>query len=141
MHKIFIVEDNEIIRQAYTDLIEREPDLKTCGTASSTTEALKKIPRVDPDLVIVDISLDGTNGIELVEALQNRQPQLLILVISGYDESFYAQKAIQAGARGYVTKVKVRNITTAIRQVLNGGYYFSDQVLENLGEDIPPLDN
>lgn len=91
------------MRQAYADLIEREADWVVCGTAASGREALAKLPRAAPDLALIDISLEGMNGIELIERMGSEWPTVLTLIISGHDEAFYARKALQAGAWGYTS--------------------------------------
>lgn len=128
MKKIFLVEDHPLVRQGYTRLIGREADLEVCGEATSVQEALEKIPVAAPDLVIVDLSLQGSSGgMELVELLHARQPDLLLLVISGYEASVLADRALGAGARGYLAKHHAAEaLVEAIRQVLGGQRYLSD---------------
>ena len=122
-YKVFIVEDHFAMRQAYVDLIARENDLKVCGVAITAQEALEQIPQCHPDIVLIDVSLDGMSGIELTQQLKNQYPELPALIISGHEEAFYARKAIQAGARGYVVKRRVRLLTQAINDVLQGEIY------------------
>lgn len=128
MYKVFIVEDHWLIQQEYTALLEREPDLEICGYATTAQEALEKIPQCTPDLVIVDISLEDIDGIELVTQLQTQQPDLPALIISGHDETPYVKKALQAGARGYITKSQAWVIAEATRQVLQGELYLGEQI-------------
>ncbi|MCB0211395.1 MAG: response regulator transcription factor [Anaerolineae bacterium] len=119
-YKVFIVEDHLAMRQAYVDLIARENNLKVCGIAVTAHEALEQIPECQPDIVLIDVSLNGMSGIELTQQLKNQYPELLVLIISGHEEPFYARKAIQAGARGYVVKRRVWLLTQAIHDVLEG---------------------
>ena len=131
MKKIYIVEDHQVMRAGYILLIEMEPDLEVCGEAESAREALEQIPDLAPDLAVVDVSLPGMSGIELVEKLQVSHPELPILVISGHDEDLYAHRTLQAGARGYIDKSAVADVLPdAIRRVLRGELYVSDQVRE-----------
>lgn len=127
MKKIFLVEDHPVVRQGYALLIRREADLDVCGEATSVAEALEKIPRASPDLVIVDLSLQGhTGGLELVTHLHERQPDLLLLVISGYEASLYADLVLDAGARGYLVKHQAADLLIeAVRRVLDGQRYLS----------------
>jgi len=125
--KIFVVDDHSVMRWGYIALINQEPDLLVCGEAATALEALEKIPEAKPDLVIVDISLEGMNGIELTKHLQSRYPELPVLIVSMHDESLYGERALRAGARGYIMKREARTkIVEAIRRVLSGVFYLSD---------------
>lgn len=125
--KIFVVDDHSVMRWGYIALINQEPDLEVCGEAGTALEALDQIPELEPDLVIVDISLEGMNGIELTKHLQTQEPELPVLVVSMHDESLYGERALRAGARGYIMKKEARTkIVEAIRRVLNGVFYMSD---------------
>ena len=129
MQKIYVVDDHPLIRLGYAHLIGEQPDLTLCGEASSAAQALEEIPHAKPDLVITDISLKGMNGIELVKQLQAQDPDLPILVVSIHDEMLYAERALCAGARGYLTKCNMdKTIIGAIRCMLEGGYCFSEEV-------------
>jgi DNA-binding NarL/FixJ family response regulator len=128
MSRIFIVEDHFVMLDVYVDLFSREPDLEICGQAKTVEVALAAIPACQPDLVIVDVSLSGKNGIELVTALKEQSPDIPTLMISGHDESIYAEEAIRVGARGYIMKDKFRLFTVAIRQVLDGKIYLSEEI-------------
>lgn len=131
-YQVFIVEDHLVMRKAYVDLIEREPNLEVCGLAATAAEAMQKIPGCKPDIALIDVSLDDTSGIELIEQLQSLYPELPTLIISCHEESFYAQKAIQAGARGYVMKQRAQVISQAIHEVLNGKIYLSNQMKKSI---------
>jgi DNA-binding NarL/FixJ family response regulator len=125
--KIFVVDDHSVMRWGYIALINQEPDLHVCGEAASALEALEQIPVAAPDLAIVDISLEGMNGIELTKHLQTQYPELPVLVVSMHDESLYGERALRAGARGYIMKREARTrIVEAIRRILNGVFYLSD---------------
>lgn len=127
--RIFIVDDHPIMRRGYASLIGREPDLEICGEAGSAVEALSTIGNCSPDLAIIDISLGGMNGLELIKQLQAQRPQLLILVVSMHDESLYAERVLAAGAKGYIMKSVVdRTVIDAIRRILTGGYFVSEKM-------------
>lgn len=129
MKNIYIVDDHPLIRRGYAYLIDREPDLSLCGEAASAAKALEDVPRLKPDLLITDVSLDDMNGIELVKQLQALKPDLPILVVSVHDEMLYAERALASGARGYVTKSRMEEaVVNAIRSLLNGNFFFSEKV-------------
>lgn len=132
-YKIFILEDHPIMRRGYRTLINGEMDIEVCGEAETAAEALVKIPQTDPDLVIADISLEGTNGIEFVKRLQIEKPGLEVLIVSMHEESLYAERALQAGAVGYVMKKEADNsVLTAIRRVQSGRYYVSERMEDKI---------
>lgn len=127
--RIFIVEDHAITRRGYQVLINSEPDLVVCGEAANAQDALGMISVLAPHLVISDISLSGMNGIELTKHLKARFPEIPVLVVSMYDESLYAERALQAGAHGYVMKDEMDStIVAAVRRVLEGKFFLSEQV-------------
>ncbi len=126
-----------MMRTGLALLIEQELDMVVCGHADNATQALVAIARLKPALAIVDISLKGSDGIELVKDIRQRHPGLKVLVLSMHDESLYAQRALRAGARGYVTKQEAtEQILTAIRRVLSGSIYVSDQVNDLLLQQL-----
>lgn len=131
---IMLVDDHPILRQGLKLIIEREKEFSVCAEASSAREAIKIINEKEPDVVIADISLDGNvNGIELVKALKDRFPKALSLVLSMYDESLYAERAIRAGASGYIMKKEADvNIVKAIRMALRGDLYLSDKISKSI---------
>lgn len=126
---IFIVDDHPIMRRGYAQLIGSEPDLVMNGEAGSAAEALTALERIRPDLVVIDISLGGANGLELTKQLTALHPGLAILIISMHQEALYAPRALAAGARGYIMKSEAdRTTIDAIRHILAGGYYFSEEM-------------
>lgn len=126
---IFIVDDHPIMRRGYASLIGREADLTVCGEAGSAQEALAAIGRCGTELAIIDISLGGMSGIELIKHIRALYPQVLILVVSMHDETLYAERALAAGARGYLMKSEVdKTVIEAIRRILAGSYYLSDEM-------------
>ena len=127
--KIFIVDDHPVVRDGLARLIEYKQDLKVCGDADDAAEALKSISKLKPDVVIVDISLKSSDGIELTKSIKAQYHKLPVVVLSIHDEAVYAERALRAGASAYLMKDVVSdNIITAIRAVLRGDIYVSDQV-------------
>lgn len=136
--KIFMVDDHPIVRDGLRQMIHLEKDLEICGEAGSANDAIKLIARTEPDLVIVDISLDGDmSGIELVKAISRRYRKIKTVVLSMHDESVYAERAIKSGARGYISKRYVYDtIILAIRKVLDGEIYISSGISTNIIEKL-----
>lgn len=130
---IFLVDDHPLVREWLTNLINQQPDLIVCGEAGSASQALQTIAVVKPDVAIVDISLGGSSGMELIKKLKQFHPEVMVLVLSMHDESLYAERALRAGARGYIMKRETtRKVIDAIRRVLEGKPYISDKVAEAL---------
>lgn len=127
--RIMIVDDHPIMRRGYVSLLGRVPGLEICGEAGSALEALAIVAAEDPDLAIVDISLGGMNGIELTKHIRASHPRTLVLIVSMHDESLYAERALAAGARGYLMKSEVDGMVVgAVRRVLDGGYFVSERI-------------
>ncbi len=131
--KVLIVDDHPIVRQGIYQLIDQEPDFATCDQAGNAQEALDLIEIRVPDIALVDISLDGISGLELIKLLKNACPSLPVLVLSMHDESLYAERALRAGAKGYVMKQEAtEKVLIAIRLVLSGELYLSDRMQEKI---------
>ncbi len=127
--RILIIDDHPIVRERLGELINQESDLMVCGEADDGASAMEAINKTVPDLALVDISLKDTYGIELVKDIKAQHPKLLTLVLSMHEESLYAERAIRAGARGYITKQEAsRKVIGAIRLVLGGGIYASEKM-------------
>jgi len=127
--KIFIIDDHPIVRDGLTQLINQEKDLMACGEAENAHNAMNAIQSLKPDLVIVDISLQDSSGIELIKDMKQLYPDLYILVLSMHDESFYAERALRAGAMGYVMKQEAsEKIIKAIHEILNEKMYISSDI-------------
>ena len=127
--QILIVDDHPIVRQGLAEMINQEPDLSVCGTAEDVHRALDQVEKYKPDLVLVDVSLKGSNGIELLKNIKIRFPRMLVLVLSMHDESLYAVRALRAGAAGYVMKQEAtEKVLNAVRRVLTGEIYLSDKM-------------
>lgn len=117
-HRIFIVEDHPVMRKTYLMLFDQVADLEVCGVAADGESALQQIPELAPELVVVDISLPGMSGLELVTALRTAHPDLHLVVVTGHDESRYAAASYRAGADGFVRKGDTESILRALRQTL-----------------------
>jgi DNA-binding NarL/FixJ family response regulator len=127
--RIFLVDDHAMFREGLRQLIDREPDFVVSGDAPDVEEALKNIATAPPDLVITDISLSGTSGIDLIKTLKNSHPELPVLVVSMHEESLYAERALRAGAMGYVMKQEpAKVVKAAIRKVLGGDIHLSEKM-------------
>lgn len=127
--KIFIVDDHPLFREGLAALIGRETDLALCGFAADARQALAEAERCAPDIALVDISLPGRSGLELIKELKIRCPRTLVLVISMHEESLYAERAVRSGGNGYVMKQEgPEKILHAIRQVLAGQIYLSSTI-------------
>ena len=130
---IFIVDDHPILRQGLTLLINREADLIVCGDAEEAGVALHRIGRLRPDLAVVDISLGGPDGLDLLKDIRIRYPNLPVLILSMLDESMYAERALRAGAGGYIMKQEAtEQVLVAIRRILGGEIYVSDRMANRM---------
>lgn len=126
---ILIVDDHPMLRRGLASLIESEPDLTVCGEAATRTAALDAIRASPPDLVIVDLMLGDSHGLDLVKDMKIRHPEIPALVLSMHDEALYAERSLRAGARGYVTKQELDDtLLTAIQRVLAGDIYMSGKL-------------
>ncbi len=124
--RILIVDDHPIFRKGIAMLLQHEADLVICGEAETAAEALGLVDKLLPDIILADISLKDVNGIELVKSLRSLRPELPVLMLSMHEESLYAERALRAGARGYLMKQSPPDlVVTAIRQVLRGDLYLS----------------
>lgn len=131
--RIFLVDDHPITRQGVVVLINQESDLEVCGEADSAPKAFDLLQKSKADLAVVDISLKTTSGIELTKNLKVLLPDLPVLIMSMHDESLYAERALRAGAKGYVMKQEASdNILIAIRRILDGELYLSDKMKEKM---------
>ena len=125
--RILLVDDHAVVRFGIAQLINRQPDLVVCGEEEDASKALTAIERLKPDLVIADISLKDSSGLELMRNIKAQYPGLPMLVVSVHDESMYAEIAFRAGALGYLMKQEaLEKIPAAIRRVLSGNIYVSD---------------
>ena len=119
--RVFIVDDHPIVRQGLKLLINQEPDLMVCGEAENAPSVLPAIRALKPAIAVIDLSLRPDSGIELIKNIRLQHPELLLLVLSMHDESLYAERALRAGARGFIMKQEApERVIIAIRQVLQG---------------------
>jgi DNA-binding NarL/FixJ family response regulator len=131
--RILIVEDHPVVREGLCVAIGREPDLEVCGEAENIAEALRLAEGKRPDVVIVDLTLEGEDGIELIDYTKSRWPDVKILVYSSHDEETFAGRVLRAGAMGYVSKRETSSVVlAAIRQVLRGEVYLSPRMTTSL---------
>ncbi len=127
--KIIIVDDHPIVRRGLSELVNGHDDLVVCGQAEDARQAMQAIKTLKPDVVIVDISLKETSGMELIKDIKVQYPNLSVLALSMHDEALYAERVLRAGADGYIMKAEAtENIVTAIRKVISGQIYLSDRM-------------
>ena len=128
--RIFIVDDHPLVRDGLANLINQQPDLMVCGQAEDAAQTLAGIGVSRAELALIDISLKTASGLELVKDLKIHHPDVALIVLSMHDEMLYAERAIRAGARGYVMKRETtKEVLTAIRRVLQGDVYVSERVV------------
>jgi DNA-binding NarL/FixJ family response regulator len=131
--RVFLVDDHPIVRQGLTRLVNQEQDLTVCGEAEDAGSALERLRSARPDILILDISLKDSDGIELLKDLRKMHCDLPILILSMHDETFYAERSLRAGAKGYIMKQEATDLVlTAIRQILNGEVYVSERIAQKM---------
>src|ERR1700676_583833 len=131
--RILVVDDHPIVRQGLTLLINREPDLVVCGEAEESMGAMHVLASARPDVLIVDISLNGPDGLDLLKNIRTTHPNLPVLILSMHDESIYAERALRAGANGYIMKQEATDkVLVAVRRILNGEIYVSDRIASKM---------
>lgn len=136
-HRIFLLDDHSIFRAGLRCLLEAEPDLAVCGEAESGEQAFSRIDKAHPDLVMIDLSLPGSSGIELIKNFRSRYPDLHMLVLSMHDESLYAERVLRAGAKGYVMKQESADqLIAAVRRVLRNEVHLSPSVCSRVLEGM-----
>lgn len=133
MTRILVVDDHPVFRRGISALLAEQKDFSVCGEAENGPSALEAMRQTKPNVALVDISMPGMNGIELVKMMLAEQPKLTILVLSMHDESLYALRALRAGAKGYVMKAEaLTHVVDALRKVIAGGIYVSPRFSERL---------
>ncbi len=136
-HRILLIDDHPIMRHGLAQLIGMESTLVVCGEAGSAAAGLAAIEKLKPDLAIVDLTLPDKHGLELIKDIQALRPGLRCIVLSMHDESLYAERALRAGARGYVMKeTAAENLITAIQRVIGGGIYVSETMASRMLEQV-----
>jgi DNA-binding NarL/FixJ family response regulator len=137
-NSVFIVEDHPVFREGLVQVLNREKDLAVCGQAGTAEEAQKLLRRLHPDLLLVDITLPGKSGLQLIKDLRKSGNNVKVLVVSIHDEALYADRVLRAGADGYIMKQEDPNeIVHAIRDVLQGHIYVSESVLGLVADESP----
>src|ERR1035438_2766386 len=140
LKNVFLVDDHPLVREWLTNLINQQSGLRVCGEAESGPQARERIMALKPDVAIVDIALKDSSGIELIKDLKQSCPQVAVLVLSMHEESHYAERALRAGARGYVMKRETtRKVIAAIRQVLAGKLCVSETRSEEHTSELQSL--
>jgi DNA-binding NarL/FixJ family response regulator len=135
--KILLVDDHPLVREWLANLINEEPDFEVCGSTGNACEALGLIGTLLPRIVVVDISLDGSSGLELIKDVKAVHPKVDMIVLSMHDEMLYAERAMRAGAAGYIMKREAtEKVLEAIRAVIQGGLYFSNAVNAMLAQKL-----
>jgi len=131
--RILLVDDHPLVRERLAEIINRETDLHVCGEAEDRHDALELVKARRPGLVIVDLTLKNSDGIELIKDIHSEWPSLRMLVVSMHDESLHAERVIRAGAMGYITKQEAtRNILLAIRRILAGNIYLNERIATHI---------
>lgn len=137
MIKILIADDHPVVRKGLKEIIEEIPDMAVRGEASNGQEAVEKAQKSDFDIVVLDISMPGINGLDILKQLKSEKPELSILVLSMYPEEQYAVRVLRAGASGYLTKESTpEELIAAIRKASKGGKYISSSLAEKLAFDL-----
>lgn len=135
--RVFVVDDHPLVREWLASLINHQADLSVCGEAGSAGAALAALAAANPDVVIVDLSLGGRSGLELIKDIRASHPHAAVLVLSMHDEDLYAERALRAGARGYIMKREAtKNVILAIRRIQEGKIYVSERLASALAERL-----
>ena len=135
--RIFLIDDHPLVREGLINLINSQCDLVVCGEAEDSGGAMTGIAKTRPDVALVDISLKNESGLELVKNLESQFPLVALIVLSMHDEALYAERALRAGARGYVMKRESsKSVLASIRRVLEGGVYVSERVVNSMARRL-----
>jgi DNA-binding NarL/FixJ family response regulator len=131
------VDDHPLVREWLTTLIGQQADLTVCGEAATAAEAMQTVTALKPQVAIVDLTLEDSSGIDLIKNLKTSCPETAVIVLSMHEEAHYVQRALRAGARGYIIKRDATtNVLAALRSVLAGRSYFSDEVSRIIAEKV-----
>ena len=131
--RVLVVDDHPIIREGLAQMINREPDLAVCGDAADMQRALQLVETLKPDILIVDVSLEGPDGLDLLKHIRVHDPGLPVLILSMHDESIYAERALRAGANGYIMKQEATDkVLDALRSILNHEVYVSPRIANKM---------
>jgi DNA-binding NarL/FixJ family response regulator len=131
--RVLVIDDHPIVREGLAQMINREPDLMVCGDAANMQRALQLIEALRPDILIVDVSLEGPDGLDLLKHIRTQDPSLPVLILSMHDESIYAERALRAGANGYIMKQEAtERVLDALRRILNHEIYVSSRIASKM---------
>ena len=131
--RVFIVDDHPLVREGLTNLMNGQNDLIVCGEAKNSAQAIDGIMKTRPDVALIDISLENESGLELIKQLAGQFPEVGLIVLSMHDEGLYAERALRAGAQGYVMKHETSSsVLASIRRVLEGGVYISERIINRM---------
>src|SRR6478735_6023839 len=131
--RVFIVDDHPLVREGLTNLINGQNDLIVCGEAKDSAQAINGIAKARPDVALIDISLTNESGLELVKQLARQFQRVALIILSMHDEALYAERALRAGARGYVMKHQTsKSVLASIRRVLEGEIYVSERIVNRM---------
>jgi len=135
--KIFLVDDHPLVREWLTNLLNQQPDFQVCGESAAAPEALQLIVTAKPDIAIVDLALASGSGLELIKSIRSGHPGIAVLVLSMHDELLYAERALRAGAGGYIMKSEAtQKVIQAVRTVLGGEVYVSPNVASMIAQRV-----
>jgi DNA-binding NarL/FixJ family response regulator len=135
--RVAVVEDHPMFRERLVHLIEKEPDMEVCAETDNVIDALALIRESKPQVVILDITLKASNGLDLLKDLRAQDLQVPVLVLSMHEESLYAERALRAGARGYITKYEASSkVLKALREVLRGEIYLDPQTMARIVQRV-----
>lgn len=137
MKRLLLVDDHPIMRHGLAQLIRSEEGLEVCGEAGNARDGMTAVGSLKPDLVVIDLTLPDKNGLEFLKDIQSQHPGTQCLVLSMHDETLYGERALRAGARGYIMKeAAADHLITAVRKVLSGGIYVSDSMASRMLEQV-----
>jgi DNA-binding NarL/FixJ family response regulator len=131
--RVFIVDDHPLVREGLTNLINGQDDLVVCGDAKDSAGVIRGFTKAQPDIAVIDISLENESGLELIKRLHQQFSHVALIVLSMHDEALYAERSLRAGARGYVMKHETsKSVLACIRRVLEGGVYVSERIINRM---------
>ena len=145
--RVLIIDDHSVLREGLAMVLNQEPDLQVCGEAADAPEAIQAVTALQPDAMIVDLSLTSGSGLELIKDIKAQHPDVPMLVLSLHDEELYAERVLRAGARGYIMKrASTAELLAALRKVLSGDVYLSERmasllVTQAVGKRETPADD
>ncbi len=137
--KVLVIDDHPIVRHGLKQLVEADPALAVCGEAGNAHDAFELLNTIAPDLILVDISLNGVSGLDLLKELRDRNDKVPVMIVSMYTDAIYLRQALEIGAQGYIDKKEaIRNLSYAIHRVLGGHVYLSERMMDQLAQMVNP---